>query len=203
MQRFVAAVDNVLIFDLVAKESGSAISSGTVNFYLVADSGSNQGKWWNASTKTWSATKVSAGVGTYKDGSTWRVTVDADAWVTRTHYIVYAETAAGTHIPYSEKVVELEYSTGVGTVVVTDTYGGGDYRYLTSAGIGIENALVYAFLSSDYSADNVGSAYIKAQTTTTSTGEWNSPLNLDPGTYTLYYYKANAYGPDITTLEVS
>ena len=114
MQRFVASTDNIVTVDMVKKgptNSGDPIVSGTVNAYLVANSGVNVGKWWNSSTETWSATEVSAGLATFKGGSSWQLTVIDDAWITGVTYSVYGTESGGLHVPYSEAVAEA--SAGV------------------------------------------------------------------------------------------
>jgi len=93
---------------------------------------------------------------------------------------------------------------GEGSVVVDHDYGGDDaLAYKTEAGVGIDNAAIYAYLKSDYDAGNVADAYIKGRTTTDVNGQWSHSLSLDPETYTLYYFKQGYYGPDTTEVTVA
>ena len=91
---------------------------------------------------------------------------------------------------------------GDGSVVVDHDYGGADaLAYKTEGGAGIDNGVIRAYLKSDYDAGSKGSAYIKATTRTDVNGQWTSEMNLDPETYTLYYFKQGAYSP--STQEVT
>ena len=45
-------------FPLVKREDGSAITTGTVNYYLKALLGTNAGKWWKNSDQTWAETET-------------------------------------------------------------------------------------------------------------------------------------------------
>jgi hypothetical protein len=92
---------------------------------------------------------------------------------------------------------------GAGSVVVDHDYGGTDaLAYKTAGGVGIDNAKIYAYLKSDYDAGNYAPAYIVAITTTDVNGRWTSQMNLDPATYTLYYFKQGSYGPDTQEVTV-
>lgn len=110
-----------------------------------------------------------------------------------------------THAAYGlSEIADLITAGGIGdgSVVVDHDTGGTDaLAYKTAGGVGIDNAVVRAYLKSDYDAGNTGSAYIKASVTTDVNGRWVSEMNLDPETYTLYFFKQNTYGPD--TLEVT
>ena len=109
MQRFTAATANKLTVDMTAKASGDAITTGTVTAYLIADSGTNTGKWWRASDSTWQAAEASAGTMAFKGGASWQVSVVAGAWVAGTRYTVYGTESGALHIPYSETVIENDY----------------------------------------------------------------------------------------------
>ena len=121
--------------------------------------------------------------------------------VTQTYIVVpanvYDSLIAGT----DELQVDAD-GTGDGSVVVDHDYGGTDaLAYKTAGGVGIDNAVVRAYLKTDYDAGNTASAYIKASTTTDVNGRWTYEMNLDPATYTLYYFKQGAYAP--STQEVT
>ena len=93
---------------------------------------------------------------------------------------------------------------GEGSVIVDWNYNGGDYRYLTGVGgVGINNASIYAYLKNDYDNNRREAQYIVGQTWTNVDGEWRHPLNMDPGDYTLYYFKRGQYGPDTQEVTVS
>lgn len=134
MQRFTAATANKLTADMVAKASGDAITTGTVTGYLVANTGTNTGKWWNASGATWAATETSSGAMTFKGGSSWQVSIVADAWTHGVAYTFYATESGSLHVPYSSTVLEIDYQT-----LPSETIG--DYRATGFAVAGDEMTL--------------------------------------------------------------
>jgi hypothetical protein len=94
--------------------------------------------------------------------------------------------------------------TGTGQIIVDHDYGGADnLRYVTNDGGGIGGAIVRAYLSSEYSQGNRGRSYIVTETRTTTDGRWAQAMMLDAGTYTLVFYKHDAYGPDVQQITVS
>jgi len=99
-------------------------------------------------------------------------------------------------------------SQGDGSVTVDTDYGGADnLRYQTSLGAGIDNAIVRAFLTSDWNANNKSDAFVKARVVTNVLGDFALPMFLDPGAYTLVYEKqgppGQGYGPDTKALTVT
>lgn len=106
MQSFTAAQSNTMYADMVAKANGDPITSGTVNFYLMALTGANVGKWYNASGGTWSATEAIAGTGTHQADGHWTASIPAGAWVTGVRYNLYAKESGNLHIACSEEVSE-------------------------------------------------------------------------------------------------
>lgn len=119
--------------------------------------------------------------------------------------IVHAEaTGADAADLLVEIVSHNPFAFGIGSVVVDHDYGGADaLAYKTEGGAGIDNAVVRAYLKTDYDAGNTGSEYIKATTMTDVNGRWTDQMNLDPATYTLYYFKQGAYGPDTQEVTVA
>lgn len=91
---------------------------------------------------------------------------------------------------------------GGSPVQVNHNYGGTDnLTYQTSGGVGIENATIYAYLQSDYNANNRTTQFIRGRTTTDTAGHWVNSLMLSTGqTYVLLYFKQGYYGPDAVTL---
>lgn len=115
-------------------------------------------------------------------------------------------TAAGKTMATAEKQDQIIAAVGGGSgaVPVDHNYGGSDnYRYTTSNGVGIDNAVVNVYLLSDYNAGNRGLDFVKGSTITDVNGRWERPINLDPGSYMLYFYKQQAFGPDVALLVVS
>jgi len=102
MQTFNSGQANTVFLDVVAKASGDAITSGTVNFYLVAEDGDNAGKWFRASDSSWQAAESSAGSAAYKGGAAWSLSIAADAWDSGVNYILYAKESGNLNIVYNE-----------------------------------------------------------------------------------------------------
>lgn len=93
---------------------------------------------------------------------------------------------------------------GPGTVIVNHNYGGTDnLTYRTSGGSGIDNAVVQAYLTSDYDAGSTTTNFIVAQVLTNVQGRWVRDMVLDPAAYTLIYYKQGQFGPDRRDITVS
>jgi hypothetical protein len=102
MQTFIANQVNTVYMDLVAKASGDAIISGVVNFYLIAKTGANAGKWFRASDKSWQAAEASAGAASYKGGAAWYLSIAAEAWLSGVDYIIYAKESGNLSIVYDD-----------------------------------------------------------------------------------------------------
>jgi hypothetical protein len=83
--------------------------------------------------------------------------------------------------------------TGIGKVAVPSDYGGLDLRFETPDGQGIGDAIVTAYAADDYAAGRTAPEYVRGQTITLDDGTWKLPLMLNPGDYTLVYYKERAY----------
>lgn len=80
------------------------------------------------------------------------------------------------------------------TSVNQDTGGTDNLRFVlgNSGGPGVDGAIIYAYLSSDYALGNVGSAYVKGQSITGPvngvSGRWLTPMVLANGaSYTLVF----------------
>ena len=74
------------------------------------------------------------------------------------------------------------------TIVDQDTGGAGNLRCVDSNGDGIDNAIIKAYLTSEYAAGNY---VVRATTTTDSNGDWVSPMMLNSGlSYTLVASKS-------------
>lgn len=79
---------------------------------------------------------------------------------------------------------------GSGSVTVDHNYGSADALRLTdSGGIGVDGAIVRAYLKADWGADRRGSSYVKGRAETDVNGRWLAPMYLDPATYTIVYSK--------------
>ena len=74
--------------------------------------------------------------------------------------------------------------------------------FLTSGAVGIDNAVVRAFLKTDYDANSRADSDAKGITTTNTDGGWTNDIMLDAGTYTIEFFKQGLYGPDTQEITV-
>lgn len=94
--------------------------------------------------------------------------------------------------------------SGRGVVAVDHDYGGPDaLAYRTEDGRGVDNAVIQAFLKTDYDAGRRDYRYIQGTTSTNVYGRWVAPLMLDPAEYTLVFFKQGSYSPTITNITVT
>lgn len=83
---------------VVAKASGSPITSGTVNHYLLALTGANAGKWWKAADNTWAASETATAM-THKADGNWSVQIATGAWADGVEYLEYVKESGDLHVP--------------------------------------------------------------------------------------------------------
>ena len=105
-----------------------------------------------------------------------------------TSYKIYNESLEGTYEVFDTIPTPVNHN-----------WGGADALRYTD----IVGATVTAYLTTDYSANRLGSKYIRGKTTTDVNGRWNEPMFLDAGAYTIVFYKAGGYGPDTATATVT
>lgn len=100
--------------------------------------------------------------------------------------------------------IEAMVSAGSGSVAVNHDTGGADnLAYKTGGGAGIDNATVRAYLKTDYDAGNLALIYVKGTAITDVNGQWSMDMQLDPDTYTFYFFRQPDYGPDIKEAVIS
>ena len=93
---------------------------------------------------------------------------------------------------------------GDGSVPVNHDTGGTDaLRYVTAEGAGIDNAVVRAYLKTDYDAGSRAPAFVRATSITGADGRWTRDMRLDPGTYVIEFTAQGRYGPDTQEVVVS
>jgi len=92
---------------------------------------------------------------------------------------------------------------GTGAIVVNHDYGGTDALRYVYQSVGVADATIQAFNKADYVAGNRGAAYVVAQSQTNSLGRWVRDMMLNPGTYTLVFFKISEFGPDTREIEVT
>ena len=99
---------------------------------------------------------------------------------------------------------QIEDFIGTGAVLVDHDYGGANtLQAVDGLGAGIDNTSIRGFLTTDWTAGNRGAGYVRATTTTIADGTWSHPMMLDPGTYTLLYYKQGSFQPKTISVVVT
>ncbi len=100
--------------------------------------------------------------------------------------------------------VVFEQLLGSGAILVNHNYGGTDnLRYVAPNGVGIDNATIQVFVKSDYDAGKRGRGYIIAESVTGTDGRWVRDVALDPGEYTVVFFKQGLYSPTVTNITVA
>jgi hypothetical protein len=84
-------------FGVVAKASGSAITTGTVNYYLKCLTGANAGKWWKNSDQTWAVAETANAMTHVADGG-WTINLAATPFVDAILYYEYAKESGDLHV---------------------------------------------------------------------------------------------------------
>jgi hypothetical protein len=95
---------------MVAKASGSAITAGTVNYYLKAKTGDNAGKWWKDSDQTWAAAETANAMTHDADGN-WTIELSESPFTDGVLYVEYAKESGDLHIAGEGRLVR-----GIGDV---------------------------------------------------------------------------------------
>lgn len=96
---------NILELPIVAKANGNAITSGTVNFYLVDKDGPNAGKWYKGSTGTWEVAESVGGEATHRVDGHWWHSFPSAVWTRDVKYRFYAKEDGSLHITVGEDVL--------------------------------------------------------------------------------------------------
>lgn len=99
----IKATDTVpRVFDLVKRADGAPITSGTVNYYIYALTGTNATKYWKEADGTWAATAQDNAMTHVADGH-WKIQLGTAAypWVAGDSYLEYAKESGDLHIPVS------------------------------------------------------------------------------------------------------
>jgi hypothetical protein len=85
---------------------------------------------------------------------------------------------------------------GAGAVVVNHDYPTTDDMLIVDgANAPVAGACIYIYTKADYEAGRTGPEYIVARSTSTTTGEWEQPVNLNAGDYYAYIFKHGATVP--------
>lgn len=93
---------------------------------------------------------------------------------------------------------------GSGSIAVNHNTGGTDnLRYVTSGGVGVDNANITAYLASDFYAGNIIQEYVKGNSTTNVEGRWVSPIMLDANDYVITFCKQGDFNTTWKIVTVS
>lgn len=107
---------------------------------------------------------------------------------------------------FDDIIDDINDAIGAGSatsVPVDHNFGDPDkYAYHTAQGVGIADATIRAYFTSDYNANRRTNEFAVGSTTTDANGRWRNPIVLEIGVYTLMYFKTRAYGPDLASLTV-
>ena len=149
---------------MVAKASGSPITAGTVNYYLLALTGANAGKWWKNSDQTW-AVGETANAMTHKADGCWTIALAASPFINAILYLEYAKESGGLHVAAEGRL--LRGTTNVDEAAIklkTDTIGTGA---ATVAAPVAQNLDVALYQRDDYDFDEA-----RSLDWTNSAGTW-------------------------------
>jgi len=105
---------NVVTLPMVAKASGNPITTGTVNFYLLAKNGTNANKWYRGSDASWQVAEAVAGAATHRADGHWYLSLPSAVWTRNVRYRLYAKEEGNLHIPVGEDIIgEYVVASGV------------------------------------------------------------------------------------------
>jgi len=107
---------------MVAKASGSAITAGTVNYYLKAKSGANVGKWWNNGDQTWAASETANAMSHDADGN-WTIELAASPFTDGVLYLEYAKESGDLHVAGEGKLLRGQANPFNGITSLADWLG--------------------------------------------------------------------------------
>lgn len=116
---------------MVAKASGDAITSGTVNYYLKAKSGVNAGKWWKNSDQTWAVVETANAMTHDADGN-WTIELAESPFADGVVYLEYAKESTNLHVAGEGRLLRgkaVDYglaSADTGATAVARTGADGD-----------------------------------------------------------------------------
>lgn len=142
-------------FTVVTRTTGAPVTTGTVNYYLLAKSGANAGKWWNDSTQSWAASETANAMSHDADGH-WELVLDGDPFADGINYLEYVKTSGDTHVPDGRRLV------GYPATNVIDSLSSAAILQLRALGIEIVNPLeqttnrLTIVRGRDYTSDSLG-----------------------------------------------
>ncbi len=103
-RRAIAVGETIINFDVVKRADGSPVTTGTVNYYLLCQSGTNAGKWWKDSTETWEAT-AQANEMTHVDDGHWTIELTSSPFAAGMKCLEYVKESGDLHVALSRSLV--------------------------------------------------------------------------------------------------
>ena len=133
MQTVLVGQANIVSLPVVAKATGAAITSGTVNFYVIDEDGTNAGKWYRGSDDSWQAAESVAGVATHRADGHWYLSLPSALWVYNVRYRLYAKESGDLHIPVGEDLLCRDIAAAVWGYVVEGAHTCKDFMRLIAS----------------------------------------------------------------------
>lgn len=134
---------------------------------------------------------------------------EANGFETSKTYTIYIEATVdgdtgGIAYGFTVRATSTGTLAGEGAISVDHDYGGTDaLAYIVDGGAAVDDAVVQAFLTTDYNAGRRTRNYVKAETRTNAAGRWETEMRLNAGQYTIVFFKQGEYGPDTAVINVS
>jgi hypothetical protein len=165
MTRYTPGAANTVYVTQALKSSAGPVTAGTVNSYVVAVGGANDGKWWKDSDSTWAAVETATAM-THKSDGQWYVSIKSGCWTDGQRYRIYAKESGDLHIPFG-------YDAESAYFLSTDTSG------RVAVGKWLDTAVATPAVAGVPSVDAIA---IEGKTLSARTGD-----NLD-----VFFHNANA-----------
>lgn len=92
-------------FTLIGKSTGDPIINGTVNYYLKAKSGTDDGKWWRESDQTWQKIEIANPMSHEADGH-WEIDFTTSPFTSNgVRFLEYIKESDNLHVPDSRHLI--------------------------------------------------------------------------------------------------
>ena len=95
---------NRLFMPLALRATGLPVTAGTVNFYLVAITGTNAGKWYEDATDSWNAGETVCVEATHLAKGHWYYDVPEVTWTDEVMYLLYANEDGALAVPVDDQI---------------------------------------------------------------------------------------------------
>jgi len=120
----IAAGSTERAFTVVQRSNGAPVTGGTVNYYLLARSGANAGKWWRDSDQTWQAAETANPMTHLADGHH-EIDLTASPFTSGLRYLEYVKESGNLHVPDGRHLIARDINPATGAYPVTITMDDG------------------------------------------------------------------------------